>query len=476
MRVTEQYDAVVVGAGISGLICGAILASKGLKTIIVEKAGQIGGRGRCIEHRGFKIQNAFRIQRIDHLRKAMDLVGLKLEFAQCPKPYLGFFNVVTNEYAELPEDLGAEFVPWLAKMGVPDGLLLEFIDAWQRLGSISENEVGEICSSGLSFQALMEKLDLSRPIREMLFDVTAWSAHGIARPDDYRAGHFLKIILPHYLASGGIEIFQGLPTDQAIVDGFAERFQKRGGCLALDTEAVRIGIENGRVTGLIARDCVLDDLRIIRSKVIISSLPVWQNLNLAGDSALGPRLAEALRRSRKTAGMAVGLWFGLKEQVSDLQLVIRLVAPNPLTGAQTQYRGGAWFPSNIAPGMAPDGKQLFVMETFKEAGAIWDWDGLDEKVAEFERWSVELFEALKKARICRRSLNDVVDWKKPAIYSPSWAGPQMGVEPLVEMQCAEIGGLYFIGDTVKVEAATMGYDLAAAAALEVSERIGATRQ
>lgn len=474
MRATERYDAVVIGAGISGLVCAAILASKGLKTILVEKAGQVGGRGRCPDYRGFKIQNAFRIQRIDHVRRAMDVVGLKLDFALCPKPYLGFFDVAGKQYSELPEDLAAEFVPWLANMGVSDALLSDFIEAWQRLGSLSSDEVEEIWRTGVSFQALMEKLDFSKPLQELLFDVTAWSAHGIARADQYRAGHFLKIILPHYLASGGIEIFQGLPTDQAIADGFAEIFRKRGGSLALQTEAVRIAVENGRARGVIARDGVLDDIRILRSELVISSLPVWQNLALAGEAALGQALADDLRRSRKTGGLAVGLWFGLKERVTDLELVIRLVAPNPLTGSHTQYRGGAWFPSNIAPGMAPDGKQLFVMETFKDADAIWDWDGLDTMVSTFADWSAELFDALRRAGLCTRSLRDVTEWRKAAVYSPSWAGPQMGVEPIVDMKCAEVDGLYFIGDTVKVDVDTMGYDLAAATGLAVSEMVTRT--
>src|SRR5262249_61164938 len=41
--VREHYDAVIVGGGIGGLVCGTQLAQLGRRTLIVERSAQPGG-------------------------------------------------------------------------------------------------------------------------------------------------------------------------------------------------------------------------------------------------------------------------------------------------------------------------------------------------------------------------------------------------------------------------------------------------
>jgi len=49
----EEFDVVVIGAGVSGLICGNILAKKGYKTAIVEKNSHVGGCCVNIQRKDF---------------------------------------------------------------------------------------------------------------------------------------------------------------------------------------------------------------------------------------------------------------------------------------------------------------------------------------------------------------------------------------------------------------------------------------
>ncbi|MDY7038911.1 MAG: NAD(P)-binding protein, partial [Thermodesulfobacteriota bacterium] len=49
----ERYDAVVIGAGISGLSAASILAHEGYKILVAERLPIIGGRCSSVEHKGY---------------------------------------------------------------------------------------------------------------------------------------------------------------------------------------------------------------------------------------------------------------------------------------------------------------------------------------------------------------------------------------------------------------------------------------
>ena len=44
------FDVIIVGAGMGGLITGAILAKNGLRTLVLEKRSRIGGRAMSFEY------------------------------------------------------------------------------------------------------------------------------------------------------------------------------------------------------------------------------------------------------------------------------------------------------------------------------------------------------------------------------------------------------------------------------------------
>ncbi|HBD94469.1 MAG: hypothetical protein A2015_06445 [Spirochaetes bacterium GWF1_31_7] len=52
----ESYDAVIIGAGIGGLVCGTILAKAGLKVHIVEMDTHVGGYVTCFDRNQFRFE------------------------------------------------------------------------------------------------------------------------------------------------------------------------------------------------------------------------------------------------------------------------------------------------------------------------------------------------------------------------------------------------------------------------------------
>ncbi|MDD3007123.1 MAG: FAD-dependent oxidoreductase, partial [Candidatus Pacebacteria bacterium] len=51
----SNYDAIVVGAGISGILAALALSKEGKKVLIIEKTGELGGNCRTYEINGYHI-------------------------------------------------------------------------------------------------------------------------------------------------------------------------------------------------------------------------------------------------------------------------------------------------------------------------------------------------------------------------------------------------------------------------------------
>ena len=54
----NKYDVIIIGAGISGLVCGCYLAKAGMKVLIVEQHDKPGGYCTSFKRQGFTFDAA----------------------------------------------------------------------------------------------------------------------------------------------------------------------------------------------------------------------------------------------------------------------------------------------------------------------------------------------------------------------------------------------------------------------------------
>ena len=52
----KNFDVVIIGSGIGGLCCGALLASQGKKVLICEAHYQPGGVAHTFKRNGYKFE------------------------------------------------------------------------------------------------------------------------------------------------------------------------------------------------------------------------------------------------------------------------------------------------------------------------------------------------------------------------------------------------------------------------------------
>jgi hypothetical protein len=472
----KKFDAVIIGAGIGGLCAGAILAKKGHKILMVEKCDQVGGRGRCMPYKDYVIANAFRSQAVEAVNQAKEMSGAVFNLKVLPKPVLRFYNVETQTIFAMPEgetdeEKLKENIRWLGDLGMTDPKDLElFFSILHTMATLDAETLDRLDRAHTSFKEYIQTQTSNYKIQRALFDLSTYCSHSIFDWEKLAVADYCRKILS-IMISGEHDIFNGDPTDQAIVDAFADVILQNGGEIKLLTEAKKIIVEDGKTRGLLIVDNHFDTWHMAETNHVISNLPTWQNLSILNNDLVPKSWKDNLEQYAKFQGMGVGIWYGLKKKVCDIGSFIRLVSSNEEIGTKGRYRGGALFLSNISPGHTARGKQLLYIEKFFAEQPANEWDVIDETVNDFKKWTPELFEALKAKGLGTHSFKDVVDMEKVNIHRPAWGNEQWCIYAKPEIKAPGIEGLYFVGDSVKIDENVFGYNLAAAAGVEAAQMV-----
>jgi phytoene dehydrogenase-like protein len=116
--VQAHYDCIIIGAGHNGLVCGALLAKRGKRVLIVEASASIGGAAATHEFApGFRASTAHLLHLMPRsLMVALGLEqhGLKLAASNLPTTSLspaGNHLLVTPEGVAAASPADAEAYP-----------------------------------------------------------------------------------------------------------------------------------------------------------------------------------------------------------------------------------------------------------------------------------------------------------------------------------------------------------------------------
>lgn len=466
--MAQRYDVFVIGAGMGGLATAALLAHAGMRPLVVDRSEAIGGRGKVRSYRGYRLPVAVRIYAKRAIDDLLARLGLSFPFAPIHSPLFAFYLTRRRRYLPLPDDILDRYVDLFATMGVSRTRARAVgaeLSAWLQ---VPAEEIRRLIDTATSFKQFAARRVKDQFLRHLLFNVTTWVGHAIPDPRHLSAGQFLeKFVLP--ITEGEAAGYAGVPTDHELLDLLAEQVRAHGGEVRLGTEAVRIEARNRRITGVVVRDLTLESFERVRTGAVVHAAPVWQILRLADARLLPSQWRAAVdEMSRHEAGL-VAVWYGLRTRVSDIASWIRFLVPDSTTRTETRYGGGAMFLSNISPGVAPPGKQLFVVETMVEGLLGHDWDAVEKRIAQIRGWARNLLDDLRREGQCAADLEDVAEWEKPCVYWPGWGASHYSVAETPDVEVPGVHGLYLAGDTVASR--RMGFDAAAASGIHCAEAI-----
>jgi phytoene dehydrogenase-like protein len=301
----DTYDAVIIGAGLGGLVCGCYLAKAGMKVLLAERHFKPGGY--CTSFR----RNAFTFDAAAHsfggfrkdgiVRKALTDLGLEQKIPIkrfdpsdtiiTPGHKISFWSdaeaTISDFEAAFPSEKGGirAFFSFLLN---PDPTLLVRMRKWTVRDLLDHYFNNDRLKAVLAFPLL---------------------GNGGLPPSLMSAFAGSKI-LTEFLLDGGYYPEGGM---QALPDMLAAAFKAFGGELLLSSPVKKIEVKEGKIRGI-----VLDSLAFIPAKCVISNCDARQTFfGLLGKKNVDGGYAAMLNSMIPSLSMFV-LYLGIDEHFTSL--------------------------------------------------------------------------------------------------------------------------------------------------------------
>jgi phytoene dehydrogenase-like protein len=411
MQREKTADVVIIGADLSGLVAGAILARNGRRVVVLEQADTVGGRCGAVQTAdGYWIDFGHRDAHgvgdcqfpWHHGAEAAREAGVEIAMRPIARPLrvhrlddgvvldggdwsAGGFLGAAREFFECPDDGIAELGEMLRRLATAKPAEVEAALP-VRLGTWVEGNVGH------------------PGVRRALLLMAAVIFH--PRPAEASVGRLMQFFqtpktLPHIADDAEVGGMQGL------MEPFARAIRERGGEIALGWKPVEIVVDRGKVAGAVAVDCsnlVLE----VRAPVAISTYPVWENFDLIDARRFPADFVAAAEELKRYRADLIGWHAGLRR----LPVVRATGKPDDHAGwnrfllggaGERRYAGGYHLPSLSSRRAAPSGKHLlsWVMARFFDGGTTSGppWTAarahLDAAVAYLKRYYADLDECIE---------------------------------------------------------------------------------
>jgi phytoene dehydrogenase-like protein len=299
------YDVIIIGAGISGLICGCYLAKAGMKVLIIEQHDKPGGYFTSFKRKNFQFDAAAHsfgnYREGGHVRKIFTEVGVS-DIIKIQR-YDPSDIIITPDFKlTFGRDTQAT-IDHLSDI-FPDekNHIIDFINFLT-----SENQIEIIKLKDKTFSSLLHSFFTDERL------ISSFSApvfgNGGLPPSQMHAFSGAKIFSEFiidggYYPEGGI---QNLPNalDQVIKTNHGKTLYKRS--------VKKIIVENNEIVGV-----ELDNKETLRSKYVVSACDVTQTFDkLLGREVCGSKIMNSLKKLIPSMSNFI-LYIGLDEPFEGL--------------------------------------------------------------------------------------------------------------------------------------------------------------
>ena len=413
-----EFDAIVIGGGISGILISLALSREGKSVLIIEKSNIMGGNCRTYEIDGYHVDTG--PHAITNLLNGPLKELMKKYFIVIPR----FFPI--NTYYVRDQKKLQEFPLTLLQLAYFD-----ILPKRERL-IMSGAMIDAVANSSLNKSVLeksvydyMKKYNPSEKTNKLINAVSyflsgksmketpTWRMLGgsgyVDENNNGKKGHLKKLIkfAKHNYSS------QGYPLGgiQSITDCALNSIQKKKAVFKLNEEVIEFIIEDNAIKG------VKTDKNIYHADVVVYS-GFMKNLPSLINN-LDKKYKTELLKLKQTKSLT--LWLGLDKKIPE----ISYIGSEVYFDTDTPY--WAIPVSNFDPYLAPKNKQLIGFTTVIEN------EDFEEKICKLKN---SIFEAIPSIKEC-------VDFEHTQIAVPEKAAVTVGVK--FPSSKSPINGLYLVG-------------------------------
>jgi len=295
------YDAVIIGAGISGLVCGCYLAKAGLKVLIAEQHHKPGGYCTSFQRQGYSFDAAahsfggYRNGGI--VRKVFDDLNISKNIRIIrfdPSDIIMAPDYKVSFHTDLQKTVSGLQKTFPKESGNVEAFFTFLLNP-------PPSAFASMRSS--TFTDLLDTYFNDNKLKTIL----AFPVFGNGALPPSRMSAFIGAkIFTEFLIDGGYYPEGGM---QKFSDALADRFQEYGGELYLSTPARKIRVKNGHVEGV-----VIDKGIFIPSPHVISCCDARQTfLRLLGKKIIGQEFVSKIRNMLPSLSMFV-LYLGMDDK------------------------------------------------------------------------------------------------------------------------------------------------------------------
>ncbi|MHA1310649.1 MAG: phytoene desaturase family protein [Candidatus Helarchaeota archaeon] len=479
---TKNFDAIIIGSGIGGSACAALLSAEGFKTLVLEKNKEIGGMCSSYKKQGFILDSAIHVfssgikGRFGKIMKRIKLDNLKFVNITDKNAIRALNQKGYTKLAMSPNTIeknkGANFKDSdkvdLSAMGFEKEDMKVFIRIIGNILQTSRRKLREMHKQKLSLESYLDQFNPSKGVKSLLAFLTG-GMFGIS-PKMASAPEFIQGLTEWIVTN---DLSYPIGGAVAVPRAFLDGVKKFGGEIYTNTKVSKILIENDKVIGV-----QLDDGQIIYSNLIISNAGIKPTvLKLVGTEYFTSDYVEKVKNLISSYS-AITFKFALKEPIIENYVFVNLYHGDlsvfgekerpPNSPKATGFM--VMIPTNADPNLAPRGNQIVIFGTLAPTRRKnWDkWtDHYYNEILKFypdiedKMIFVDITTPEDLAALSGKSFGPI----ETTALTPEQSGPYRISSEL------PIEGLYVVGDTAGTNTHGIGTQLAADSALKLAKLI-----
>lgn len=454
----EEYDAIIIGAGIGGLICANLLAKAGLRVLVAEQHYVVGGYCSSFSRKGFKFDAASHFYPL--LGNPSTITGQLLQNLGIATEWIKMDPV---DHFHFPDgsrySVPADFERYLTevKERFPEERVkldtffkeVRFVHGLGLLAYFRGRTISRLAA--YESESLQSALDRHFTNPKLKLLLTADCPHWGAPPSriSYVFDSMLRLsyFLGNYYPKGG---------SQAFADALAWAIEGQGSEVMLQAQAREIRVEKGAVQGVEFEVGPPRDRRriFVRSRRVISNADLKQTCERLLDRRhVAPELLSELRQLRCSFPcylMHLGIRDATPEEFQEAQ-GYHWDGWDPNLVGESSLRFKFFLPTQFDPDIAPPGSQIIIIQKVIDMAydKIADWGQHKAKIDAYvlDRLA-QLVPRLEERTVLRLSASAHTSHRFTLNQSGAMLGWEMSPDQLGVKRpdfAANIEGLYYTG-------------------------------